>query len=429
MPRFSSRRSRVKELEGELETHLFLANNWENMFGTPQDPLLATGALFVMSMLHKAKTVRYQHRGRYRKRLYKRFKEILYGEADDPNDISSSRREKEFLKHYRIDEENFWKLHNEIKDHWVFGKPGSSKTPQAPSEYQLLVLLKYIGTQGSDAANESLTTHFRIGSGTCEIFRRRVCHALIDVLEPTSYLWPDAKARQAMSTVMQQQYLFPNCIGLMDGTLLPLEFKPMLDGECYFSRKGFYALNMLIVCDYLSKVTYYQVGWPGSVHDNRVWRTCKLGRKTGEYFLPHEYLLTDSAFTASDHIVPAFKATKGVPITSNNSNFNTLLAQPRIKSEHCIGLLKGRFPWLKNIRIRIKEKKDLRRIVEYVRVCVILHNAFVEAPYEKDWIDERFDDLEDGDELNKEISLEKPGDERRNQLVGFFSELDGTGIN
>ena len=215
----------------------------------------------------------------------------------------------------------------------------------------------------------------------------------------------------------------------MDGTLLPLEFKPALDGECYYSRKGFYALNMLIVCDYMARVTYYQVGWPGSVHDNRVWRTCKMGRRSSDYFLPHEYLLTDSAFTPSQHIVPAFKSTRGQPIPSNNLNFNTLLAKPRIKSEHCISLLKGRFPWLRNIRIRIRGRKDLRRIVEHVRACVVLHNAFVGAPYEEEWIDERFLPLDFQDELSREVSWEKGGDERRNQLVGYFSELVGTGIN
>jgi hypothetical protein len=47
-----------------------------------------------------------------------------------------------------------------------------------------------------------------------------------------------------------------------------------------------------------------------------------------------------------------------------------LLAKPRIKSEHCIGLMRGPFPWLHNIQIRIKGRKDLRWIVEHVRVCV-----------------------------------------------------------
>jgi hypothetical protein len=222
MPRHNARQSLIQDLEDQLETQVSLENEWEHMFGVAPDPILATGTLFVMSMLHKVKTSRYVRRPKYRKRSYKRLREILYGDDEDPDDLRSTRRKKEFLKHYRVDEENFWKLNERIKDHWVFGSPGSAKCPQAPSEYQLLVLLKYIGTQGSDAANESLTTHFRIGSGTCEAFRRRVLIALID-LESTAYFWPDVDERRAMSKAMQQQYLFPNCVGLMDGTLLPLD--------------------------------------------------------------------------------------------------------------------------------------------------------------------------------------------------------------
>jgi hypothetical protein len=245
MPSHSPRQSLIQELECELAKQVFLETQWESMFGGAPDALLSTASLLVMSMLHKAKTCRYMSRGKYRKRSYKRLKEILYGDKEDLEDLSSSRRKKEFLKHYRVDEENFWKLNEKIKGHWVFGTPGSAKNPQAPCEYQLLVLLKYIGTQGSDSANESLTTHFRIGSGTCEIFRRRVLRALID-LESTAYFWPSADERREMSRVMQQQYLFPNCVGLMDGTLLPLEFKPELDGECYYCRKGFYANKSLL---------------------------------------------------------------------------------------------------------------------------------------------------------------------------------------
>jgi len=46
-----------------------------------------------------------------------------------------------------------------------------------------------------------------------------------------------------------------------------------------------------------------------------------------------EYLLGDSAFSASSVMVPAFK--KG-----QNANFNKKLAKVRIKSEHCIRLIK-----------------------------------------------------------------------------------------
>jgi DDE superfamily endonuclease len=67
-------------------------------------------------------------------------------------------------------------------------------------------------------------------------------------------------------------------------------------------------------------------------------------------FSPKEYLLGDSAFTASDIMIPPFKSTPGNELPSNYSAFNTLLAKPRVKSEHCIGMLKGRFPFLKGIR-------------------------------------------------------------------------------
>jgi hypothetical protein len=62
-------------------------------------------------------------------------------------------------------------------------------------------------------------------------------------------------------------------------------------------------------------------------------------------------------------------------------------------------------------------------------VFVILHNAFVGAPYEEEWIDEWFLPIDNQDELSQEISCEKLGDERRSQLVGYFSEIEGISIN
>ena len=59
-----------------------------------------------------------------------------------------------------------------------------------------------------------------------------------------------------------------NCVGLIDGTLLPLVFALMLNWEDYFTRKGNYAVKGLIICDDTAKITWVEMGSLGSVHDN-----------------------------------------------------------------------------------------------------------------------------------------------------------------
>jgi hypothetical protein len=118
------------------------------------------------------------------------------------------------------------------------------------------------------------------------------------------------------------------------------------------------------------------------------------------FFSPKEYLLGDSAFTPGEHMIPAFKHPPKANMPAEESSFNTLLAKPRVKSEHCIGLLKGKFPWLKNIRITIHAKKDLKQINKFIKAANILHNLLIETPYEEEWIvDEAFLELDDDHDI------------------------------
>ena len=108
----------------------------------------------------------------------------------------------------------------------------------------------------------------------------------------------------------------------------------------------------------------------------------------------------------------------------NCSKFNDLL----VKSEDCIGLLKGRFPWLKNIQIKICSKQSLRRITSFVRIAVILHNALINDPCDETWIDEDFLELDDDDELNMVVERNMGGVTQCEQLLHYLSEVSGTGI-
>ena len=109
----------------------------------------------------------------------------------------------------------------------------------------------------------------------------------------------------------------------MDGSLLSLAFKPSLFGEDYYTRKGSYAVHVLIICDDQACLREYPTGWLGSVHDNRVWKNSWLYNWKEGIFTVFQYLLTNSAFSTSEHVVPAFKKFACVSTLSwEHENFN-----------------------------------------------------------------------------------------------------------
>ncbi len=99
----------------------------------------------------------------------------------------------------------------------------------------------------------------------------------------------------------------------------------------------------MIVCDDQRRITYYYAGWPGSTHDNRVWRNSNLFLNRLKFFSHLEYLLGDSAYSNSIIMVQAFKKRMQTSILPPDQHaFNTALAKVHIVSEHTIGILKGK---------------------------------------------------------------------------------------
>ncbi|OQR95972.1 hypothetical protein ACHHYP_20867 [Achlya hypogyna] len=171
---------------------------------------------------------------------------------------------------------------------------------------------------------------------------------------------------------------FVNCIGLIDGTLFPFECKPTLNDYC--SRKGCYALAAQ------GRILDIHLGWPGSTNDNRIWRNSKVYLQRWARFGPDEDLLGDSANGECSNLVPSFKKVPHKALGREHDLFNTRLAKIRIRVEHAIGILKGRFQHLKRIRLVRGSKEDLVKIMHIIRAATILHNMISEK-MPRTWLD------------------------------------------
>jgi len=330
-----------------------------------------------------------------------------------------------------------WVL-GQIEDNEEFTTVGNEKKgrPQAPVVLQLMVFLKCIGTEGAGSNSENQRQVLGIGQGTADVCRDRVMQAILK-LRPTCCNWPDKEERKKLSKKVMKKTGFPNVVGIADGTLFPLVFEPEAEGapDCK-GRKHTCTLTVMIICDCDRKIRCCHSGHPGSAHDNRVCRNMDLHQNPKNCFSEHEFNLGDSAFSNSPFMVSSFKKQSGEEIPAEHERFNKLLSKVRMRSEHTIGILKGRFPWLRSIRMKITTKKrSLRRILRLLDATIILQNmllTFKENMDATDWIDKDKDDISDCDaegreedmsELAKSIPELMPNDARRCQLLHHFQDF------
>jgi hypothetical protein len=111
--------------------------------------------------------------------------------------------------------------------------------------------------------------------------------------------------------------------------------------------------------------------------------------------------------------------------------FNTLLAKARIKVEHCIGLLKNRFQCLRDIRTIISHNISLKRIIDRVTVCIILHNLLLGSSYPEEWEIGWEEDLTEEDieyEYEEQFiphDINVDGRYRQNEMMNYIIQWNG----
>lgn len=124
------------------------------------------------------------------------------------------------------------------------------------------------------------------------------------------------------------------------------------------------------------------------MHYNRVLRNIQLILREYDYFGNLDYLLRDSKLTYGLYMVYSSKNTIGSHIGLNESALNNILAKSRVNIENCIGSLKGRYPWLRNISARIMDRSSLRIAFAYVKTSGILQNSLINEKFNEEWIEE-----------------------------------------
>ncbi|MBW0549975.1 hypothetical protein O181_089690 [Austropuccinia psidii MF-1] len=133
----------------------------------------------------------------------------------------------------------------------------------------------------------------------------------------------------------------------------------------------------------------------------------KIAQPPEEFYEKDHYLLPYSAYASSPWFVPAYK---GVVVQNEaNHSFNYYLAKSRVRIKNAIGILKGRWFSLREMRNQMRDNHEIEYFTSWVVSCTILHNMLAQIG------DEWFDLYEDDDPPHAEnVSNNEIGEDEVN---------------
>ncbi|XP_057189413.1 putative nuclease HARBI1, partial [Triplophysa rosa] len=158
---------------------------------------------------------------------------------------------------------------------------------------------------------------------------------------------------------------FPNVIGCIDGTHIPI-IAPSQNEADYVNRKSIHSINVQIICDAAHIITNVEAKWPGSVHDSRIYRESSLSNRMGQGEIDG-LLLGDRGYPCQPTLITPYPEPEPGP----QQHFNVAHNRTRSRVEMTIGLLKSRFQCLRHLRVTPEKACDI------IVACVVLHNIAI----------------------------------------------------
>ena len=110
---------------------------------------------------------------------------------------------------------------------------------------------------------------------------------------------------------------FPNVIGCIDCTHIPIKSPGGDNGEVFRNRKGWMSLNVQVVGGPNYEIQDIVIRWPGSAHDSRIFDNSSLKIKMEEGLLKG-YLLGDAGYMQTPYLFTPLRN----PLTPGKLRYN-----------------------------------------------------------------------------------------------------------
>ena len=218
---------------------------------------------------------------------------------------------------------------------------------------------------------------------------------------------------------------FPQCAGVVDGTHIPIASPEECPAD-YFNRKGWHSILMQGMVDHLGRFTDIYIGWPGRVHDARVFVNSSLYLRGENGTLLPDWkqtiggqevplvVLGDPAYPLLSWLMKAFPDNGS--LTAQQKTYNYRLSRARVVVEHAYGRLKGRWHCLLK-----RNDINVHDVPTVVAACCVLHNICETRGenFEDQWMQDVDNVLLSGSSTD---GIHDDGRDIRQAILSYFSE-------
>ena len=280
---------------------------------------------------------------------------------------------QDWLENFRISNSTFMYLCNELR---VSIKREDTIMRKAISTEQRLALTLWFLATNADY--RTIGHLFGVSKSTVCVVIKEVCSAIVCTLLPQYIRIPTGQGLRDVIEGFANILGFPQCAGAVDGTHIPI-VSPKKCPADYYNRKGWHSVLMQGLVNHLGHFTDVYIGWPGRVHDARVFTNSSLYQRgqSGTLFPDWKetiadknvpiVILGDPAYPLLPWLMKAFQ--NNGQLSQQERSFNYRLSSARVTVEHAYGRLKGRWRCLlKRLDINVCD------VPELVAACCVLHN-------------------------------------------------------
>ena len=220
----------------------------------------------------------------YQRRLIRR--ERVFRDRTNPLDTYN---DQELIKKYRLSRPMILYLIDTLEDDL---SPTTIRNKAIPASLQIFISLRVLA---SGSFQEVIGDGHGVSKASVSRKLHKVCQAICRHLTNVYIKFPTSVAEQRR---VKEQFFevanFPNVIGAVDGTLIPIKAPAGEDEHLYVSRKGGHAMNVQVVSRANLTITSVVCRYPATTHDSYIWRNCALNEKFENGDVGGGWLLGDS---------------------------------------------------------------------------------------------------------------------------------------